>query len=65
MVDERKLSETCLRFMNLRVLLAPGPCSSSLYRSSFSICAAEVSTRRVSAFKEPTGASDTSQSTVT
>lgn len=32
------------RFTNLLVILAQGPCYSSLYRSSFSTCAAEAST---------------------
>ena len=32
------------RFTNLRVILAQGPRGSSLYRPSFSICAAEAST---------------------
>jgi hypothetical protein len=30
------------RFTILRVILAQGPCSSSLYRSNFNICATEV-----------------------
>ena len=34
-------------FMNLHVILAQGPCKSSLYCSSFSICAAEVSPGRL------------------
>ena len=32
------------RFTILRVILAQGPCYSSLYRSNFSICTAEAST---------------------
>lgn len=32
------------RFTNLCVVLAQGPCQSSLYRSNSSICAAKAST---------------------
>ena len=43
-LEKNHILKNMERFMNLRVILAQGPCWSSLYCSNFSICAAEAST---------------------